>query len=199
MLFDSHFDPATVLLPTGLAVEAVSGVQYLLTRMSHDAGLQAAEAGVAWAAYMLATVEHETWSRFAPVEEEGRGEGKRYGVSLRTVCADGTVRQNAYYGRGYVQLTWQANYARLGNALGLGRSLVERPELALDPDIAYSILSFGMTRGAFTGKSLGCYLTASSRDYVQARRIINGLDCAQEIAELAVHWEKRLQEAPRRI
>jgi hypothetical protein len=33
------------------------------------------------------------------------------------------------------------------------------------------------------------------KDYVQARRVVNGLDCAAEIAELATAWEARLRAA----
>jgi predicted chitinase len=106
-----------------------------------------------------------------------------------------TLRQNVYYGRGYVQLTWQSNYARLGQELGMGRLLMEQPEVALQPEVAYAVMSYGMTRGAFTGKRLGNFLNTDGEDYVQARRVVNGLDCAEKIAGLAVDWESRLRAA----
>jgi putative chitinase len=40
----------------------------------------------------------------------------------------------------------------------------------------------GMTKGLFTSKSLGNYFNKTTDDWVNARRIINGLDKAQEIA-----------------
>jgi hypothetical protein len=205
------FDTAQVQLPSGLKLGAQAGARFLLAKIAADAAITAAPCGVAWAAYMLATVEHETARSFVPVEEIGRGEGKPYGVVLQVACAcemtgnnramrlgkaaQNTLRQNVYYGRGYVQLTWQSNYSRLGQALGMGRLLMEQPEVALQPEIAYEILSYGMTRGAFTGKRLGNYLNTGGENFVEARRIVNGLDAAEEIAALATAWEARLRAA----
>jgi len=205
------FDGTREELATGLDTQAQSGARFVLGRMAQDAVLIASPCGVEWAAYMMATVEHETARRFLPVEEVGRGQGNPYGVTLKVACtnrmrssncatrlgtaAQGAFRENVYYGRGYVQLTWQSNYAQLGQALGMGRLLMEEPELALEPETAYAVMTYGMTRGAFTGKRLGDYLCDGMKDYVQARRVVNGLDCAAEIAELATAWEARLRAA----
>lgn len=43
-----------------------------------------------------------------------------------------------YYGRGYIQLTWDYNYEKYGAALGL--NLLQHPDLALQPDVAAKIL-----------------------------------------------------------
>src|SRR5689334_14433111 len=51
-----------------------------------------------WLAYMLATAKWETANTMKPVEEIGKGRGRAYGVPK----ANGQI----YYGRGYVQLTW---------------------------------------------------------------------------------------------
>ena len=83
---------------------------------------------------------------------------------------------NTYYGRGYVQLTWDYNYRDIGAALGMGEDLLIHPEKALDPDIAYKIMSYGMRKGSFTGKKLSDYIHDTICDYKNARRIINGLD-----------------------
>jgi putative chitinase len=40
----------------------------------------------------------------------------------------------------------------------------------------------GMSKGLFTGKSLGNYFSKTNEDWVDARKIINGLDKAQAIA-----------------
>lgn len=204
-------DAERVEFPVGLDLAAQSGARFLLGKMTADPAITGGPCGLSWIAYMLATVEHETAHRFTPVEEVGHGEGKPYGVALQVAyasqmtsndramrrgkAAQDSLRENVYYGRGYVQLTWQANYARLGQALGMGRLLMEQPELALQPEIAYAVLSYGMTRGIFTGKRLGNFLNTSGTDYLQARRIVNGMDCADKIAELAVAWESRLRAA----
>src|SRR5687768_5181465 len=133
---------------------------------------------VRWAAYMLATVKHECADKWAPIVERGSVDyfekydadtplGQRLG---NTVDGDGF----RFRGRGYVQITGKANYERLGRAIGLMDELVENPDRALEPEISYRIMSFGMRRGSFTGKKLSDYINAIGCDYVNARRIING-------------------------
>jgi hypothetical protein len=134
-----------------------------------------------WLAYMLATTFHETAQTMQPIEEFGKGRGKRYGIPDR-------VTGKAYYGRGYVQLTWKANYETMGRLLN--HDLVRKPELALRPDVAAEIMFEGMTtslslRGDFTGRSLEQYFNATTTDWVNARRIINGTDRAEKIAKEA--------------
>ncbi len=46
-----------------------------------------------------------------------------------------------FKGRGFIQLTGRANYQRYSAALGLGRQLVDHPDLANDPSIAAQLLS----------------------------------------------------------
>lgn len=137
-----------------------------------------------WVAYMLATVKHETAGTFAPIAEYGRGKDQPYGIP--------DLNGRIYYGRGYVQLTWKENYAKLGKQLGLGDALVENPDLALDPDIAYRILSHGMRNGSFTGRKLADYISGSRCNYVGARRIINGDDKAALIASYAADFVNEL-------
>ena len=128
-----------------------------------------------WAAYVLATTFHETARTMEPIREYGRGQGRAYGN------ADPETGQ-IYYGRGYVQLTWKENYRAMGHIVGW--DLVAQPELALRPDVALEILFEGMDRGSFTGVGLEDFFTSSS-DWIGARKIINGTDKAEEIAELA--------------
>lgn len=109
--------------------------------------------------------------------------------------------QRRYYGRGYVQITHQDNYRAMGDALGLGNEMVARPELTLDPDIAYRIMSHGMRLGSFRGNrsrnsSLGYHgghkladFLGAQTDYVAARRIING-DGAKHGALIAGYAER---------
>lgn len=127
-------------------------------------------------AYCLATVYHETAKTMTPIEEYGKGKGKKYGK------VDSTTGK-AYYGRGYVQLTWLRNYALAGIKLGI--DLVKHPELALDLEIASKIMFQGMRDGWFTGKKLSNYCHKNPPDFLNARRIINGLDRAGLIASYA--------------
>jgi len=124
-------------------------------------------------AYMLATAFHETAATMQPIEEYGKGRGRKYGL------AD-PATGHCYYGRGYVQLTWKYNYESCGKLLK--KDLVREPKLALDPHNAAVIMFQGMIKGIFTGKKLANYFTPSKSDWVTARKIINGLDRAQLIA-----------------
>lgn len=137
------------------------------------------------AAYMLATVMHECDRTWAPIEEHGKGKGKPYGkMDSRT--------GHAYYGRGYVQLTFAENYKRIGQAIGV--DLYRHPEEALKYDIAYRIMSYGMRHGAYTGVMLKRYIHDDVCDYINARRIINGTDRADVIAGYARSFETMLKE-----
>lgn len=126
-----------------------------------------------WLAYMLGTTYHETSRHMQPIQEYGKGKGHTYGIPDP---ATGLV----YYGRGFVQLTWKANYKTMGDLLG--KPLIESPEMAMELDIATQILFKGMIKGLFTGKKLANYFDVDTEDWVNARRIINGTDCAEQIA-----------------
>jgi hypothetical protein len=124
-------------------------------------------------AYLLATVEHETAGTFQPIEEYG---GKK-------------ARYAPWYGRGFVQLTWLGNYKKY--ALLLGVPLGDG-SWALDADKAAFIICHGMRHGVFTGKRLGHYFSERVTDYLHARKMINGMDKAEHIMELAQKWERKL-------
>lgn len=144
-----------------------------------------------WLAYMLATAYHETGHTMQPVAEYGKGFGRDYGRKLKRGGGPGRripyeQPDKIYYGRGYVQLTWFENYEQMGKLLK--HDLLNHPELAMQPDIAAEIMFEGMTngfsrRGDFTGVSLEKYFNDKTEDWVNARRIINGLDKADLIAE----------------
>lgn len=137
-------------------------------------------------AYMLATTQWETASTMWPIEEYGHGAGHAYGVP-------DPVTGQTYYGRGFVQLTWKANYENM--AKRTGADLVHHPELALAPKIATQILFDGMRDGSFTGVGLGRYFNATAEDWFNARRIINGTDKAAEIATLGRTYNEILKTA----
>ena len=144
-----------------------------------------------WLAYMLATVKHECADHWLPIEEFGKGQGRKYGVPVTVTDPEGKKYTNVYYGRGYVQLTWEGNYRTFGEKLNT--RLLYEPQLALDPVVAYKIMSFGMRQGSFTGVGLSKYINDQKCDYVNARRIINGTDQAQRIAGYAQKLESILR------
>ena len=127
---------------------------------------------IRWASYMLATVKHECANRWQPIGEFGHGQGRPYGVPIKIVDSHGSHHTNIYYGRGYVQLTWEQNYKKMSAAIGLADSLWADPDEALDPDTAYKIMSFGMRHGSFTGKKLADFISGDRCDYIDARTII---------------------------
>lgn len=142
---------------------------------------------LAWAAYGLATAWHETAAQMQPVKEA---------YWLSEDWRKTNLRYFPWYGRGYCQLTWEKNYQRADDELGLGGRLVAKPDLALDPDIAARIIVWGMETGAFTRKKLADYLPLSGQAgfdaYKEARRIINGTDKAEMIAREAQQLEAAL-------
>ena len=165
-----------------LSQQQVDGFNFLVPALS--------DWPVSWQAYALATTWHETARTMQPILERG-GEayfrrmydplGERPHVAKRlgnTQPGDGA----RYAGRGYVQITGRTNYQRYG--------IADSPEDALKPDVALRILRDGMEHGRFTGKALKDYLPG---DYVNARRIINGVDRAAEIAKHAETFEAALK------
>lgn len=171
-----------------IAPLAAEGFSTLISALSTDPDIS----DIRWAAYMLATVQHECANRWQPIEEYGKGAGRPYGVPVRVQDVNGITYTNTYYGRGFVQLTWKLNYDKVGQAIGMEHGLVLHPEHALEPQTAYRIMSYGMRAGAFTGKKLSDYINDQQSDYLNARRIINGVDRAELVQSYAVAFEDAL-------
>ncbi|MCP1539012.1 hypothetical protein [Methylorubrum extorquens] len=109
--------------------------------------------------YALATTFHETARTMQPIEEYGRGKGRAYGPT-------------GFWDRGFVQLTWEENYAkatarlRQHGILRADEDLVKSPKLAMGLDLAAPILFVGMAEGWFTGKKLADYFGGGRYDPV---------------------------------
>lgn len=138
-----------------------------------------------WLAYILATTKWETAHTMQPIKELGSQaylRGKRYWP---------------WIGRGYVQLTWERNYEamREGVLELTGLDIVKNPDYAMDPHAAAYIMFEGMLKGTFTRKKLSDFFNDDTTDWVNARKIINGLDRAREIAGIAKQFYSDLVEA----
>lgn len=175
--YNKHFDKLTNAQKDALEVIFTGIEEYIEADSSYICTLPKI-------AYMLATAKHETGHTFEPITEKG---GISYFNRYDPILAD-TERRRAvakangninkgdgfkYRGRGYVQLTWYNNYKKAGSYLG--KDLVNNPELALDQKDATKIMIYGMETGMFTGKKMSGYISDSKKDYLNARRIINGM------------------------
>lgn len=139
-----------------------------------------------WLAYMLATTHHETDTTMQPIEEYGKGKGKRYGKRIKMSGKPYTDTDNIFYGRGFVQLTWYENYEKAGKKLKV--DFIRYPEKVMNLGNATKIMFLGMAEGWFTGKKLGDYFSITKNDWYNARRIINGIDKASAIAAYGLKY-----------
>lgn len=175
----------------------VLGLGLLLNALELDATV----VDIRHAAYMLATVKHECADTWQPIAERGSpGYFAMYEPGTRRGDALGNLHHGdgaRYKGRGYVQITGLDNYTRISLAVGIADTLRLYPEQALEPATAYRIMSVGMRDGLFTGARLGKYINATRCDYLQARRVINGMDRAELIAGYAVALEGMLRAGRR--
>lgn len=192
------FDTIRPMIGGRLLQHQVAGIEAII------AACRAERLTDAETAYVLATAYHETAHTMQPVREslaDSDYEAQRrvyrwvHDNQNKTGPANYAYRHSdtgqAYYGRGYVQLTWRANYQRQAAKLSL--PLVEQPDLAMQPTVAALILVRGMRDGDFTGKRLADYFGPDRRDFTEARRIVNGIDRAQTIAQYAEGFLAALQ------
>ena len=150
-------------------------------------------ASLADTAYALATAYHETNATMQPVREA-------YWLSEN--WRKRNLRYYPHYGRGYVQITWPANYLKADQRLGLKGALISDLDLAMRPDIAAQIMRRGMDEGWFAGDGQGRHTLArhlprhapaTLAQFKAARRIINGVDDDLLIARHALQFQSALQ------
>ena len=104
----------------------------------------------------LGTIAVETASTFAPVREA---------FWLDEDWRRRNLRYYPYYGRGYIQLTWDYNYRSAGAALGV--DLVAAPDRAMEPDIAARVYAW-----YWTGHAIAAM--ADRSDWAATRRAVQG-------------------------
>jgi predicted chitinase len=138
-------------------------------------------------AYVLATAEHESDS-FSTLEEYASGDGYEGRNDLgNSQPGDG----RRFKGRGYVQLTGRRNYASYAAITGF--DLERFPIILMNwPALSVFVIVDGMLRGIYTGRRLDQFVNSGGHDFVNARRVINGLDRADKIAAQATEWMKEL-------
>ena len=155
-----------------------------LARIAKTCAVAALNPLVEQSAYVLATVFHETAQMMQPIEEY-------YGS---------TTRYAPWYGRGDVMITWESNYRKQEEKMSCLLE-ADRPEkwevhkhmeYALDPVTSAFICVHGMQDGDFTGKCLSDYINKDVVDYPNCRKVVNGTDKMDMIAEYARIFERAL-------
>lgn len=147
--------------------------------------------------YILATAWWESGKTMQPVREA-------FYISKDFAKAEAWRKKNLryypYYGRGYVQLTWDYNYTKASKALGV--DFVKNPDAVMEPANAATTLFEGMEQGWFTGKKVADYIdqldesdVEDLREFEAARHVVNGTDKAAEIGRVALVIEKALHAA----
>lgn len=192
----AFFSRARALFAGGLSQSQVDGINALLAEGERR------RTGRNLMAYKLATAQHETGATMQPIHERGpRSYFDKYEPGTRIGRMLGNTQKGdgyRYRGRGLPQLTGRRNYALAGRKLGI--DLLGGPDLALEPRYAVAIMFDGMSEGWFTGKKLSDYIddidepdAEDLREFVEARRVVNGTDKAKEIGRLALGYEAALK------
>lgn len=183
-----------------LSQAQVDAINFIVDAMDKDKSITYPQG-----AYILATIWHETATTMQPIAEYGKGKGRIYGTWYKNskdqlyTFKDGSKTTAylsddypyLYYGRGYVQLTWFENFKKASEKLK--HDFLNNPDDVMQIEHATNILLLGMKEGWFTGRKLSDYINQSKKDYLNARRIINGMDKASLIAGYAETFEKALR------
>lgn len=177
-----------------LCIEALTKeVKALCQKLDHNLPAQ-------WA-YVMATIQHETFGAYYPVEEAGYVSKKAQYNYLKK------QRYYPHFGRGYVQITWKNNYRAFTNLLGkssLGKELIRNfpldllryPGQALNPQVSLLITVIGILQGRFRrNQFLARHVSVTQTNFIWARSCVNGTrpgkhypDKAEAIAEHAEAW-----------
>lgn len=143
--------------------------------------------------YILATIWHEVNKTMQPIEEYGKGKGKKYGQRVWYNGKKYIDILHIFYGRGHVQNTWRDIYEKLtieAKKQGYDWDFVNHPELLLQMKPSIWATFYAMSSGLYTGRKLSHYFNDKINDSINARKIINGTDKAVLIAG---HYDKFLK------
>ena len=185
----SRFGPLTNDLADAFA--------FLFSKIENDVRFTDTDTDRRKLAYCMATFKWETAHTMRPIDEHGSDAyfNKRYNPQTNVGKMLGNTKPGdgaLFHGRGYVQLTGRSNYAKAKKLTGV--DLLSEPDRAKEPELAYQIAIQGMTDGWFTGRKLSNYFVGDTADYVNARKIINGTDQADKIADIARGYSELLRE-----
>jgi len=183
-----------------LSQAQVDAINFIVDAMDKDKSITYPQG-----AYILATIWHETATTMQPIAEYGKGKGRTYGTWFKNSKGqlysfkDGSKTTaylyddypHLYYGRGETQNTWFVNYEKLSKVFGV--DFLSNPDLLLTQEWSTPVTIYSMKTGLYTGKKLSDYIHQSKKDYVNARRIINGMDKAKLIAGYADIFERALR------
>ncbi|QDH70276.1 SH3 domain-containing protein [Marilutibacter alkalisoli] len=164
-----------------------NGINYLIDNMEQDKR-PAINNQTVWMrqiAYVWATTKHEVANTYQPITEYSNTHCVNYSGGCK------------YKGRGYVQLTHDYNYKKMSPIVGV--DLFKYPERALEPRIAYVVMSHGMHYGMFTGRKLGDYVYSGKTDYWNARRVVNGTDRASLIEGYAKQFQNIMEQSTQKL
>lgn len=138
-------------------------------------------------AYGLGTARREVGIEMVPVREGFAKSNAGAVAAVTRMFREGKISKNyalpdpktgfSYYGRGYVQITWLANYQKEG--------IADNPDKALEPKWAAEAMFRGLLDGRWNGarKGIAFYLpTNGPDDEKNARRTVNVLDHWDEVA-----------------
>lgn len=183
-----------------LSQSQVDAINFIVEAMDKDKSITYPQG-----AYILATTWHETATTMFPIAEYGKGKGRPYGTWYKNSKGELYSYKNGnrntvylqseyphlYYGRGETQNTWFDNYEKLSKVFNV--DFLNNPDLLLTQEWSTPVTIYSMKSGLYTGKKLSDYINQSKKDYVNARRIINGMDKASLIAGYAETFEKALR------
>lgn len=151
--------------------------------------------------------ECKLWGLDPIIEQSAYVLGSAYWESAQTMQAieeygGPSMHYAPWYGRGLIQITWEENYMKQQTKLGemqrvrdggIPYQVHDDWNLALNLQTSAIITVGGMKDGDFTGVGLDDYIKPGSVDYINARRIVNGTDRAEQIAGYAEAFESAIR------
>jgi hypothetical protein len=136
-------------------------------------------------AYGLATCRIEVGYKLKPVREGFKKTDAEAREHVRNRAYGKQIGEHSYYGRGYVQLTWDYNYEAEG--------IIDNPDKALEPDFAARLLFKGLLDGRWNGRAKGLKYYLDKGDIKGARRTVNVQNKAQLVADFYKQYLKCLR------